>query len=58
MNWPRVKDLPEQDREPFTRWLDDYGQTRPLIDGVPMEQQDGYYEWDYGRWKERRPVVD
>jgi hypothetical protein len=47
--WPRVRDLPEVERAPFTEWL--VGQTRPMLDGIPMEEQDGYYDHDYRRWK-------
>ena len=44
--WPRVRDLPEHEREPFSKWL--AGQTRPMIDD-PI--QDGFFGWDYDRWK-------
>lgn len=45
--WPRIRDLPEHEREPFRLWLSD--QPRPtLIDDI----QDGYYGWDYSRWKQ------
>lgn len=54
--WPRIRDLPESEREPFTEWLN--GQTRPLIDGLPDDEQDGYYRWDYERWRAGWPVVD
>ena len=48
-NWPRIKDLPEDEREPFSQWLG--GQTRPFIEGLSWDEQDGYYESDYERWK-------
>jgi hypothetical protein len=48
-DWPRIKDLPAEEQEPFREWL--YGQTRPIIDGVTFGESDGYYEWDYQRWK-------
>lgn len=54
--WPRIKDLPKEEQEPFRKWLG--GQTVPLIEGVPMDEQDGYYEWDYKRWKAGLPVID
>lgn len=54
--WHRIKDLPEGEREPFERWL--RGQTRPWIEGLPMEEQDAYYQWDYERWKLGLPVID
>ena len=54
--WPRVRDLPEEQQEPFTQWL--AGQTRPMIPDVPMSQQDGYFPWDYERWIKRLPVID
>jgi hypothetical protein len=49
MTWPRIRDLPEAEREPFRVAL--IGQTCPLVDGVPMSEQDFYYPWDYDRWK-------
>ena len=48
-NWPRIKDLPEDEREPFAEWLG--GQTRPFIEGLSWDEQDGYYSCDYERWK-------
>ena len=53
---PRLRDLPTVEQKPFDEWL--VGQTRPMIEGVPMEEQDAYYEWDYKRWKEGRPIID
>jgi hypothetical protein len=52
VSWPRIRDLPESERQPFSEFL--WGQTLPLIDGVPMAEQDGYYPWDYDNWK-RKP---
>jgi hypothetical protein len=54
--WPRVSELPEDEREPFTNWL--VGQTRPMIEGIPMDEQDGYYEHDYRRWKSGCKIWD
>lgn len=49
-HWHRIKDLPSQEQVPFRKWLS--GQTCPLIEGLPYDQQDAYYQWDYDRWKE------
>ena len=54
--WSRIKDLPEEEREPFARWL--AGQTRPWIEGVPPEEQDGYYQVDYETWRAGLPALD
>lgn len=54
--WPRIKDLPNEEQEPFKKWL--FGQTCPEIPGVPMEEQDGYYSHDYRAWKAGLPVID
>ena len=55
--WPRVGDLPENERLPFSLWLN--GQTRPVGDtSVPQDQGDWYYSWDYERWKAGLPVID
>lgn len=45
--WPRVRDLPEGEREAFSHWL--FGQTQPWIEGA--RKQDGYYQHDYELWK-------
>ena len=50
--YPRVRDLPRDEQDAFKGWLRD--QTRPLIDGEPMEEQDAYYEEDYDRWNDYR----
>jgi hypothetical protein len=55
-SFPRIRDLPEAEREPFRKWL--AGQTVPLMDGIPDGEQDCYYSWDYKRWKERRAITD
>ena len=47
--WPRVRDLPEAEREPFSKWL--RGQTAPHLSEEVL--QDGYYQWDYDQWKKR-----
>lgn len=47
--WPRIRDLPEDEREPFSEWL--IGQTCPDIEGAPLAEQDGYYRHDYESWK-------
>ena len=50
MQYPRMKDLPEAEREEFAKWL--FGRTRPVNDETePLEQWDWYYPWDYERWK-------
>lgn len=54
--WPRIQDLPEEERFPFAEWL--YGQTCPWVEGVPADEQDAYYPWDYQRWKRKWPVID
>lgn len=54
--FPRLRDLPEKERMPFAKEL--YGQTCPLVDGLPMGDQDFYYPWDYSRWKAGLPVID
>lgn len=33
-------------------------QTMPLVEGIPMEEQDFYYPWDYKNWKSKNPVWD
>lgn len=45
--WPRIGNLPEKERIPFAKWL--IGQTAPHLSEEDL--QDGYYPWDYDRWK-------
>lgn len=54
--WPRIRDLPADERRPFTQWLEH--QTRPWIEGESDENQDGYYSHDYDRWKKGLPCID
>lgn len=54
--YPRLRDLPEAEREAFKKRLT--GQTVPVVHGVPMDEQDFYYPWDYDRWKRGLPVID
>lgn len=54
--WPRIKDLPVEQQEPFNKWL--YGQTCPWIEGLPISEQDAYYPWDYERFIAGRPCND
>jgi hypothetical protein len=56
INWPRVSNLPKEEQEPFSKWL--RGQTRPYILDLPVSDQDGYYPWDYKRWKAKSPIID
>ncbi len=54
--WYRVRDLPESERQPFEQWLT--GKTRPWLDGEPETEQDGYFYWEYSRWRELKPFID
>ena len=54
----RIRHLPASERLLFNSWLNDFGQTRPLVDGHKMSDQDFYYPWDYKRWKAGLPVID
>ena len=55
-DWPRIRDLPIHEQVPF--WTHLHGQTRPLVQGLPHEEQDFYYPWDYDDWKAGKPVTD
>ena len=52
----RIRDLPEDERGPFLAWL--HGQTRPMIEGLPPEEQDASFRHDYRRWKAGLPADD
>lgn len=50
--FPRIRDLPKKEQKAFRKFL--YGQTVPVVEGVPVEDQDFYYSWDYDNFK-RKP---
>lgn len=54
--FPRLRDLPWYEREPFAAWL--RGQTIPGMEGLPVSEQDFYYPWDYDTWKAGLPALD
>lgn len=54
--FPCLRDLPEAERAPFAKELEH--QTRPLVDGVPREDQDFFYQCDYDNWKSGSPSFD
>ena len=55
--YPRIRDLPEVERNPFDNWLQ--GQTCPVEDcSLPMEDWDWYYPCDYTRWKKGLLIID
>jgi hypothetical protein len=55
--WPRVRDLPESEREAFELYLGVEGIARPLLEGLEMDDQDGFYPEDYSCWKmENKPL--
>lgn len=57
MKYPRLRDLPEGERELYKSWLT--GQTRPICNETEAESEwDWYYPWDYERWKAGLPVID
>lgn len=49
-NYIRVRELPAEERAPFSRWLQ--RQACPVLLGVPDNEQDAAYVWDYRRWVE------
>lgn len=54
--WPRIRDLPEEERVPFAQWL--VGQTVPYLENEPQSEQDAYYPWDYEAWKTHGIIFD
>lgn len=49
--WPRLRNLPPEEQKPFWEWM--IGRTLPYVEGVPREEQDFFYPWDYRDWKSR-----
>ena len=47
--WPRIRNLPAEEREPFALLV--AGLSRPYIEGEPLDEQDAYYTGDYREWK-------
>ena len=56
--WPRVSNLPPQEQEPFSFWLAKLGATRPVLEGVDDDEQDGYYDAFYQQWKDELAAKD
>lgn len=55
--WPRVRDLDETEREAFELYLGVEGIARPLLEGLEMDEQDGFFPEDYEVWKmENKPL--
>ena len=52
----RIRDLPDNEQGAFLKRLK--GQTRPLVEGLSMEDQDYFYMCDYFEWKMGLPVMD
>ena len=50
--WPRIRNLPPEEREPFALWLLQAPKIRPYIEGESFEDQDAYYTVDYQEWKQ------
>ena len=46
---PRIRDLPKKQQEAFRLYL--IGQVRPLLKGVNMDNQDGYYQEQFEKWR-------
>jgi hypothetical protein len=53
-HYPRLRDIPEEYREPFKEWLS--GQTVPILEGEAIEDQDAFYPWDFMTWIEKARV--
>lgn len=57
IEYPRLRDLPKEEREAFDKWLT--GQTMPICDdSEPRALWDWYYPWDYSKWKAGRQTDD
>lgn len=55
--WPRVRDLDETEREAFELYLVVESIARPLLEGLEMDEQDGFFPEDYEVWKmENKPL--
>ena len=53
--WPRLRDLPVDERTLFAEWLQ--GSAVPLVKGCPLHEQDFFFPWDFVVWSflSRRP---
>lgn len=45
----RLRDLPEPTRSQFRDWL--RGRAIPHLEGLPPDQQDGFFLHDYRNWR-------
>lgn len=39
-----------EEKQALEKWME--YQTRPLIEGIALDEQDAIYSWDYERWCE------
>lgn len=55
IDWPRIRRLPPEEQAPFRAWLGNA--KRPLFEGVPDDEQDGYFPWDWEEWFYGEPGI-
>lgn len=56
-NWPRLRDLPQEEQGEFKVWLMVNRLNLPLLDMVLATDQDAYYPHDYDDWKNGREAL-
>ena len=55
-NWPRARDLPEAERQPFLDFLHKGLLSTPHLEGELPEDQDGYYHVDLDNFRKIPPT--
>ncbi len=56
-NWPRVRDLPSQEQQPFLDFLAKGQLSTPHLDDISIEEQDGYYHVDLDNFRKLPPTM-
>ena len=49
LGFPRIRELPKEEQEPFREAMQN--KEMPWLRGIPENEQDGFWLYDYARWK-------
>lgn len=50
-SYGRLRDLPPEQAKAFRQWMRENHVWQPLVPNIPDAQQDGFYLWDYDKWR-------
>lgn len=50
-SYGRLRDLPAEQGKAFRQWMRENYVWQPLVPDIPDAEQDGFYLWDYDKWR-------